>query len=547
MLSRNLFPLQTNGKNLTAAFCVSVVCFLIGLVAIAWPVIINGGFPLDDSWIHQVVGRNTALFGVPGFLPGIPSPGSTSTIWPWIIAFNYRVVSFVDPSIYLILVNSICLSVIQSVLFLSSVRDKLSTLEIILIAALPAITGNFVWLVASGMEHVFFVASVFLAAHFLFQKQSDAQPKSTLYSGISCALAILTRPEAIAFIPFFVVAARRLGRPRKHIFLFAFPCVISVALVLLNNYWTAYSLLPSTFSGRKWLYFENHSPHSFIWIVLLAKAWNMQILQFFLGLDIANLPKDEILLVDYLLCLSIPAGVFRLARLKAYSILFLLLLMVVNFGTYCLVFPTPGHAMRYQSMALVFVFPLLAMGLIEIGEHIIRAIKQTPQTILGYKAIATVVVGAVALTSLLHWNRITDANLKHVNGTHVEMGKWLAANLPSDTPVAVFDIGGIGYFSHMKTVDLGGLTNPDFQPYLFSHRVAEYLKEHDVQWIILPMNGDEEDACNFFRNHLGLCNQSGMSMEKVTSFFTPPKLWQEGMEATRNAFQGQVLYKIHWQ
>ncbi|HEX2907647.1 MAG TPA: hypothetical protein VHO69_12335, partial [Phototrophicaceae bacterium] len=49
----------------------------------------NGGFPLDDSWIHQVYGRNLAQTGQWAFVPGIPSAASTSPLYTVLLALGY--------------------------------------------------------------------------------------------------------------------------------------------------------------------------------------------------------------------------------------------------------------------------------------------------------------------------------------------------------------------------------------------------------------------------------------------------------------------------
>src|ERR1700734_377785 len=49
------------------------------------------GFPLDDSWIHQVVARNLAEFHVLGFNPGKLSSGSTSPLWTLILTLGWVV------------------------------------------------------------------------------------------------------------------------------------------------------------------------------------------------------------------------------------------------------------------------------------------------------------------------------------------------------------------------------------------------------------------------------------------------------------------------
>ena len=70
------------------------------------------------------------------------------------------------------------------------------------------------------------------------------------------------------------------------------------------------------------------------------------------------------------------------------------------------------------------------------------------------------------------------------------MGRWVQENVPADEvrnrQIAVFDIGRIGYGLHGSLVDLGGLTDPGYLPFLTRGEVPIYLKAHGVQVIILP-------------------------------------------------------------
>src|SRR5262245_13624485 len=50
----------------------------------------NGGFPLDDSWIHQVYGRNLGVNGQWAFVLGTPSAASTSPLYTVLLSIGYR-------------------------------------------------------------------------------------------------------------------------------------------------------------------------------------------------------------------------------------------------------------------------------------------------------------------------------------------------------------------------------------------------------------------------------------------------------------------------
>lgn len=458
-LSFNAFLLRSDSSHQSyAAIAVAVIviaCVVLGTTVISLPVLREHGFPLDDSWIHQIIGRNTAQFGVPGYVPGVATAGSSSAIWPWIIALNYRLMPFVAPTVYLLLFNILCLAAIVFVLYSAATRDGLRPLETVALAALPAITGNFAWLISTGMEHLLFIATAFLAAHFWLSPNPEARVSKPLLAGLFCGLSIASRQEGGAFLPIFLVAGWWLGKPRREFILFLIPSAIFVALVILNNLWTSHSVMPVTFSGRRWLYLGDVHAGQIVPMLALLRAWGFQIVKFFLFTDFAkgSIATRVVLAVS---CAALAMGLVRLFRRRAWHTLFLTLLAVSNFLIYCVMLPTTGHAMRYQAMTLVFIFPLMALGCMELVHRVSERAGTLSRVSGKVDTGVVVLMFALALYSLFDWMHITDEGIQHINGTHVRMGKWLAANVPAGTPVAVFDIGGIGYFSNVKIVDLGG-------------------------------------------------------------------------------------------
>lgn len=67
------------------------------------------GFPLDDSWIHQVVARNLAESHVLGFNAGRISSGSTSPLWTLILTLGWAVLPKVSPVIFSFFVSCLIL------------------------------------------------------------------------------------------------------------------------------------------------------------------------------------------------------------------------------------------------------------------------------------------------------------------------------------------------------------------------------------------------------------------------------------------------------
>ena len=72
----------TNRRNLTLLV---VAAGLVGLYV--WRA--GGGFPLDDSWIHQSYGRNLGLRGEWALIPGQPSAASTAPLYTILLSIGY--------------------------------------------------------------------------------------------------------------------------------------------------------------------------------------------------------------------------------------------------------------------------------------------------------------------------------------------------------------------------------------------------------------------------------------------------------------------------
>jgi hypothetical protein len=552
-LSDFLFRFERDKR--TYATCTVAICLAIGAIAIILPVLKNQGFPLDDSWIYQVIGRNAARFGVPGFVPGVATGGSSSTIWPWIIAINYRVFPSLSPVVYLLSFNILFSCVIAFVLFSMAVRDRLSSLEIAALAALPAITGNFAWFLSIGMEHLMFIATAFLAAYCWCSTISEPSAARPMLAGTFLGLSIATRPEALVFLPVFLGVGWWLVKSRRDVISFLVPCLAFITLVALNNLWTSHSLMPVTVSGRRWLVIGDLHAGAFELVFRLMGIWALQIVNFFIGLEFGkgSIVYKLLVIITGAVLLT---GLFRLLRKRAWYTLFLLLLAAVNFLVYCVIMPAPGQGMRYQAMMVVFIFPLIALGGLEFIERLAARFNPLSRFLNLFNAGMVSLVFVLALSSLYWWSEITDLGIRHINGTQVRMAKWLNENLPPSTRVASYDIGGIGFFGNIRVVDLGGLTDPKFIPYLYSGRSAEFLKDQKVDWVVISagetmrtavmQSASKSSYCDGMTERLKLCDSAEMHKTYVVSFLTPSNVWERGFRATLHADQAQVLYKIAW-
>lgn len=369
------FPDHDDDHDVVLTLLVSAFAALVATASIVAVVLLNPGFPLDDAWIHQVVGRNSAIYGIPSFLAGVPASGSSSVLWPWIIAFGRVVFPNLGIVPYLLIVNVAAYLTILTTLHWAAARDGLPILDRIAITALAALTGNVVWLIASGMEHLPFVAVSFVAALLWISPWPSMPPRRALISGACCALAVMLRPEGALFAPLLAGVGLAVGRSRRDFVLFLLPSVAALVAVVLVDLWTSGAWLPTTIDGRRWLYFRNTQVPSFICSLNFVGQWCSQILRFFVGIDPASGAALPVLSAT---ALVIALGVSRLVRLRARTVLVLLALSVTDFAVYCVMLPTPGHGMRYQAMLLVVVFPLMALGALELVDGLSRRLRGEP-------------------------------------------------------------------------------------------------------------------------------------------------------------------------
>lgn len=536
--------LMENGVR-SPLFLVLTGFIAVGIFAIAWPSLNQAGFPLDDSWIHQVVGRNAAHTGIPGFIPGSPSSGSSSIIWPWVIAINYVLFPSLFPWVYLLTINIICLLVLLAAMFACSLSDELDDLEIFLVVGMPAITGNFIWLLSTGMEHMFFAAAMFLSAYFWTERHSEKSSRHSVLSGAFLGISILTRPEAIVLVPIYLLFARPLNKSLRDLVVFIIPCLGAVAIMTMTNFWLSHSLLPLTLSGKKWLSFGEPPAHGPIILALAyVIAWVARLANNFFEIGFPGGDVQTELIINAIIVMGI--GVGRLVRRRAWRILFLLLLAAVIFWVYAVIFPALGHGGRYVSTLMVFIYPLFGLGVLEIADYasVKLRLRSESSTFLKGAAICSVVI--LALCSLVDWSRITSAGIFHVNNTHVRMGKWIASQLPPSIALASFDIGAITYFGGLNVVDLGGLTDPDYIPFLHAKKVDQYLKNHSVKFVVLPMCEDLQGQtmdCGL-EKRLGLNNDFGLKKREIVAFSSPLEIWNLAWNATGHAYRRQVLYEM---
>ena len=221
--------------------------YLIGLASLAVALRHNLGFPLDDSWIHQEIARNLIQRHSFGFTPGVTSSGSSSTLWTLILSLNYLLLPAVSPVIFTLVLNSILLILSGALLWRMAALDGLPLLYALALALLPALSGNYVWLVFIGMEHVLFVTLSLLAILLWFRAcgaPRDAALRTSLLAGLTLGALGSTRPEGLALCLLLFVLYKWCGRTLADVLRAAAVAVLFLVPSFLLNLKTSGAAAP---------------------------------------------------------------------------------------------------------------------------------------------------------------------------------------------------------------------------------------------------------------------------------------------------------------
>lgn len=508
-----------------------VCCYAVGLLSLGVALRHNLGFPLDDSWIHQVIARNLVEYHTLGFTPGVASSGSSSTLWSLILALDYVFFSHASPVFFPLVLNALLLTGCGLMLWRMAIADGLPRTEAVALAMLPGLSGNLVWLAFTGMEHVLFLALSLAAILSWFRRDGTMWP--LVLTGLSLGALGATRPEGLGLCGLLFVSYRWCGRSLRDAVRAGVVAALFLVPTFLLNLKTSGALLPMTMRGRRFLYLGTDKLH-------VGRST-------FRGL-ILDTYKDIIAhhffhthtgwLVTGLVVLAFYGAVALLLRFPNRTAM-LCLWATLDYVAYCVTLPEPGHGGRYQPFVLLLFPPLLAIGLVDLLRRLAKLFAAPRAGVaLGWAWVG--LVAALTAATLPRWEAALRDSTATINSTHRTLALWLRDHYPAHTRIAVFDIGAIGYFSNMDVVDLGGLVDRNYLPYLISRRVPDYLSERGIRYVILPHTGTNTQ----FGDLLHLLHNPGVRLVPIHTEAADPVVWKDGFDYTGNAHQAQTLYQI---
>lgn len=409
------------------------------------------GFPLDDAWIHLVYGRSVAEGGYPAYNSGVPSTGSTSPLWAYVLGLLHVTLRQTALVVWGVKIVGIVLHGATAFLSFRLVSRMTSSawsgsLAGVFLGACPVLAAT----ALSGMEIPLGCALCLGGIHFFLKERWRM-------SGVLLGLAGLARPEFGAVI--LVLAGDAIlrvmkGRGARGGFVkFAAPVALFACLFVGWNLAVDGRPFPATF------YAKAMPVGSIDWAQRLAAGFKM---------ITRSAPLHAGILALGVLGLVLVKGAAR-----RWATLFLLcggVYFAANLSIIPPYHPEAFYHIRYLLPAVPLLF-VGAMSGIALGSRALwkslhgrqgrlrRAEKAAYFTLLG---VIVVLLAVWTVSGGRFWTTKYSRDCRNINEVQVTLGKAIARGMSEDARVGTIDAGAIRYFGGRFTVDLMGLNTPSF-------------------------------------------------------------------------------------
>jgi hypothetical protein len=429
----------------------------VALVALYRMAAGGGGFPLDDSWIHQVYGRNLGLYGQWAFVLGTPSAASTSPVYTVLLSIGYRL--GVDFKLWTHLLGALALAGAGMLGARLAERLAPAVRGIGLLTGLALVfSWHLIWAASSGMETMLFgtwTLTLLLGGWRELDEARSTVPVQVALRGFGfgalTALATLTRPEGIVLAGLVGLLVLVLHPHRRGALVWAVGAGVGFLLFVapygVYNLRLTGGLLPDTAAAKQ----AENAP---LLLEPYLARFNTMLTPILAGAQLFLLPGVVYALVVVLR--RVPAE-----RKAVYGLL-LPFWSLALIGLYAARLPGPYQHGRYVIPALPTAIIFGVVGTAWLVEAARRSLagRVLTRTLAISTALALVYFAFVAgLGAYRQDVSIIDQEM-------VAAAQWVAANVPADAPLAVHDIGAIGYFAPRPLLDLAGLVSPEIVPFI---------------------------------------------------------------------------------
>ena len=333
------------------------------------------------------------------------------------------------------------------------------SMGIAFVPALIAITGTFGYWAGSGTETTLFAALI----AFVVLGAGSEERRDHLIAGLCLAVAIATRPEAIAYAiaVIFALAATRRWRAALVV---SVPAIVAAAAITIWRMATFGELLPNTFYARA-------EPSLALW-----------------GRGAAYV---EAMMTSHLLWLVVPAAVIVLASSEqrrrlgpAVAVIAAAIAGSIAAG---------GDGFLFYRFMLPALAPI-GLVLVAAGGAVSRGWSRPARALGGSLAASTLLGLAAIASSGGSWSlsdkgradeRETVERAARINHDYFAVGRFLRDELDPDTVIAVNATGIVPYVSGLTTIDMLGLTDRHIAhlEIELGHGPAGHEK-HDAEYVL---------------------------------------------------------------
>lgn len=444
------------------------------------------GFPLDDSWIHQVYARNLAQTHQWAFVPGVPSAGSTSPFYTVLLTIGYWLPIPYWLWTYVLGAVALALCALVAARLAGQIFPDAPNAPLF-VGLLVVFSWHLVWAASAGMETVLFAMLCTLLVGLTWRERT-AQPgigpafRRGLVVGVIGGLVTLTRPEGtglVALCGLFTL----IGHPHKTWKEFGawavgvgLGWIVFVSPNMIFNYQMNGSPFPNTSAAKQ----------AETLFLRIPPLWERALTFIYpLSAGSAGLLLPGVLYTLYLLG--------KRVRTDRRELLYWIapIWIAGDVLLYAAQLPVPYQHGRYAMPLLPLYLALGAGGTLAMLGAAIRWRKGRPTAQLLARTVTRTLFIATVVVLLITWvlgvgYYAYDVHL--INNEMVTASHWIAANIPTDTPFATHDIGAIGYFAPRPLVDLAGLISPDIVPIINDGEAKmKYMQSHGVQYVMATL------------------------------------------------------------
>jgi hypothetical protein len=489
----------------------------------------------DDMFYYLGIARHFALEGLPSF-DGVTSSNGFHPLWMLVLA---------------LLVSTTPASLTLPVHFALTLVALALVLQGVILQRILARWGHPVlgagvslwWLLnptivrdmAAGMETAVYAVCVLSVLLFYPSRRSSLTVAQGLGLGSLLGLTALARLDAGVLVLAVALDVAWLGVRRR-----AWPVLLAAGLPLtaLLAPWAIWSVstvgtvLPT--SGRAldlWGFGVQAALSRARWGQAVPDAarpfleWVEQHVRVAVGRP--DLPAAPPLLLLALLGLSagvavwLAVSVVREPRYAAFRVF--LLVAVLHTGYYLLRVPQT----RYLAPSLLIE---LVVGTVVLGDRIGPRPGTWPLRVRGaWRACLAVALLGWATLFFRQWHTGTlGPGTGALHAVMYEQGvPWLQAHTRPSSVIGSFNAGIFGYFSHRRVVNLDGVVNESAYRALAAHRLADYVHDAGIEWVV-----DWAGQVEWFLAHFG--DKSRVRLETVpVQLFEQPALVGERLVVYR--------------